>query len=211
MTHRARARARPRRWTRDTSTPFRHAFPSAYLFRDVSFVHVQADGRGTPPPASPIPARTTPSRVTGTPASRACPPARNPRSRNRAPITGQPALLLFDTCDRNCRKIEDRCERDARGRFFLVTRGLAARSRSVVSSNTMRRYCIHYTRPRRSRRTFCANTRTPLDATRNQKEREVTSRSSPRSRPRGSPSPRPRRMPSSRQNPPRPRRAPRSR
>ena len=81
MTHPARARSRPRRWTRDTSTPFRHAFPSAYLFRFVSSVLVQAGGRGTPPPASPIPARTTPSRITRTPARRACPPASNPRSR----------------------------------------------------------------------------------------------------------------------------------
>lgn len=211
MTHRARARARPRRWTRDTSTPFRHAFPSAYLFRDVSSVHVQAGGRGTPPPASPIPARTTPSRVTGTPASRACPPARNPRSRNRAPITGQPALLLFDTCDQKCRKI-DRSMRERRARALFScdagSRG-ALPKRRVVQYDATVLYTLHAptTKPPHFLREHSNTARRDAKP----KEREVTSRSSPRSRPRGSPSPRPRRMPSSRQNPPRPRRAPRSR
>ena len=146
MTHRARARARARRWTRDTSTPFRHAFPSAYLFRDVSSVHVQAGGRGTPPPASPIPARTTPSRVTGTPASRACPPARNPRSRNRAPITGL-ASRRFSCSTANVENVENvenrrSVLRGARARF---TRGLvrALPKRHLVEYDATVLYTLH--------------------------------------------------------------------
>lgn len=211
MTHRARARARARRWTRDTSTPFRHAFPSAYLFRDVSSVHVQAGGRGTPPPASPIPARTTPSRVTGTPASRACPPARNPRSRNRAPITGWPAGAspVRHANVENVENVENRGSvlRGARGRFTRVSkRAPEASSRRIRCDGTVYITRAHDGPPPHARTLEHRSTMLAKPP-----ERNVTSRSSPRSRPRGSPSPRPPRMPSSRQSAPRPRRAPRSR